>query len=48
MYGYDNGLNRLDDTSERVKVEDSFLGAFGNKPGSTRRAERRKRKGWDK
>ncbi|QIG73171.1 hypothetical protein [Rhizobium phage RHph_I40] len=41
---YMNSLDR----SPNAEREDSFLGAFGNKPGSARRAERRKRKGWDK
>lgn len=32
---------------ERAEREDTFLTAFGNKPGADRRKQRRQRKGWN-
>ena len=32
--------------AERAEREETFAQAFGNKPGSDRRKERRARKGW--
>lgn len=32
--------------NERAEREDTFLTAFGNKPGADRRKQRRQRKGW--
>lgn len=42
---YHAGLNSINDRSPRAEVEDSFMGAFGNKPGSDRRKRRRQHKG---
>lgn len=41
IYDYHTARN------ERAEREDSFLSAFGNKPGSDRRKQRRQRKGWE-
>lgn len=38
--------NTIHMNSARSEREDTFIQAFGNKPGSDRRRERRQRKGW--